>query len=107
MLLNLRAAVYEKMDGKLEEAAKDAKRMIQLDEKSVPGYLRAGKVLGLMEKWEKALGMYKYGLEMVPGGDKEREVCLCHVVGGWLCDWGCCVDIGFAAGPGADDGSGG
>ncbi|KAF8458064.1 hypothetical protein BGX38DRAFT_643022 [Terfezia claveryi] len=61
-LLNLRAAVYEKMDGKLEEAAKDARKMIRLDEKSVSGYLRAGKVLGLMGKWESALGMYRYGL---------------------------------------------
>jgi len=69
------------MDGKLEEAAKDAKRMIKLDEKSVPGYLRAGKVLGLMGRWEAALGVYRYGLERVPEGDKQREVCLCRVVG--------------------------
>jgi len=64
------------MDGKLEEAAKDAKKMIRLDGESVPGYLRAGKVLGLMGKWEAALGMYRYGLERVPAEDKDREVCV-------------------------------
>ncbi|KAF8417251.1 hypothetical protein EV426DRAFT_383769 [Tirmania nivea] len=73
-LFNLRAAVYEKMDGKLEEAANDAKKMIRLDKKSVPGYLRAGKVLGLMGKWEAALRMYRYGLERVPQEDNERKV---------------------------------
>ncbi|RPB25238.1 hypothetical protein L211DRAFT_105508 [Terfezia boudieri ATCC MYA-4762] len=80
-LLNLQAAVYDKMDGKLEEAAKDARKMIQLDEKSVSRYLHAGKVLGLMGKWESALGMYRYGLERVPAEDKERKVCLCR------CSW--------------------
>ena len=75
--------------------------MIRLDEKRVPGYLRAGKILGLMGKWEAALGMYRYGLERVPGGDEERKVCLCHAVGGFVFR---VFDIGFAVGSGAVEG---
>lgn len=62
------------MEGKLEEAAKDAKQMIRLDDKEVTGYLRAGKIMGLLGKWEAALGIYQYGLERVPKKDKQRKV---------------------------------
>ena len=38
------------------------------------GYLRAGKVLQLMEKYDVALGIYEYGLRNVPPKDPHRKV---------------------------------
>ena len=72
-LLNLRAATYEKT-GKLGEAAREAKLMIRLDKKGAAGYLRAGKVMCLMGKWETALEVYKSGMGRVPREDPQRSV---------------------------------
>lgn len=72
-LLNLRAATFEKMD-KLGEAAKEAKRMIKLDKMGAEGYLRAGKVMCLMGKWETALEVCRSGLGRVPHEHPQRSV---------------------------------
>ncbi|KAF8477547.1 hypothetical protein BDZ91DRAFT_709440 [Kalaharituber pfeilii] len=68
-LYNFRAAAYEKIEGKLEDALRDAKRMIELDGRAADGYLRKGKVLHLTGKSDRALRVYLRGLENV--GDKE------------------------------------
>lgn len=66
-----------KIDGKLEEGLKDGRRMIKLDEGRAEGYLRAGKILGLMGRWDSALKLYSYGLKRVDNsekGEKQRKV---------------------------------
>ncbi|KAI5244142.1 hypothetical protein E4T43_03854 [Aureobasidium subglaciale] len=60
-LLDTRAAVHEKLgDHKL--ALKDARTCIRIFEKDPTGYLRAGKVLQMMQKTDVALSIYKHGI---------------------------------------------
>ncbi|OBW67937.1 MAG: Uncharacterized protein AUREO_019830 [Aureobasidium pullulans] len=60
-LLDTRAAVHEKLgDHKL--ALKDARTCIRMFEKDPTGYLRAGKVLQIMQKTDVALSIYKHGI---------------------------------------------
>ncbi|KAF8473832.1 hypothetical protein BDZ91DRAFT_712644 [Kalaharituber pfeilii] len=73
-LYNFRAATYEKIEGKFEDALRDAKRMIELDGRVADGYLRAGKVLHLMGKSERALRVYLRGLQNVGGGEDHKEI---------------------------------
>lgn len=89
-LLNLRAATYEKT-GQLGEAAKEAKRMIKLDREGAAGYLRAGKVMCLMGKWEVALEVCRSGVGRVPQEDPQRSVsilyyCYYHQEIIWCCN---------------------
>ena len=93
-LLNLRAATYEKV-GELGEAAREAKHMIRLDKKSAAGYLRAGKVMCLMGKWEKALEVYRSGVGRVPEQDPQRPVSTFSVLSGFRNVW---ANIGSTCG---------
>jgi F-box/TPR repeat protein Pof3 len=60
-LLDTRAAVNEKL-GDYKLALKDARTCIRIFEKDPTGYLRAGKVLQIMQKTDVALSIYKHGL---------------------------------------------
>jgi len=64
-LLDNRAAVYEKLDN-LNSALKDARTTIKLHESNVTGYLRAGKLLQMMDKHQVALDIYKRGITKRP-----------------------------------------
>ncbi|KAI5201352.1 hypothetical protein E4T39_05204 [Aureobasidium subglaciale] len=60
-LLDTRAAVHEKL-GDYKLALKDARTCIRMFEKDPTGYLRAGKVLQMMQKTDVALSIYKHGI---------------------------------------------
>jgi hypothetical protein len=50
--------------------------MMLLRKASAKGYLRAGKILQLMGKYEVALDTYIHGVKQVPTEDQEgRQVC--------------------------------
>ncbi|KAI9806394.1 MAG: hypothetical protein M1833_003581 [Piccolia ochrophora] len=70
-MLDNRAATYEKL-GNLQAALRDARRMIQLAKGGAEGYLRAAKVLHMMEKHDAALDIYEYGLRNVPKDKPHR-----------------------------------
>lgn len=63
-LLDCRAASYEKVD-QLALALRDAKSIIEIAPTESRGYLRAGKVLSLQKKYDKAIQVYKRALEKV------------------------------------------
>lgn len=64
-LLDNRAAAYEKLDD-VQSALKDARTTIRLHEQDASGYLRAGKILQKMEKYQVALEIYKRGIRKKP-----------------------------------------
>ncbi|KAG5517876.1 hypothetical protein PMAC_000330 [Pneumocystis sp. 'macacae'] len=61
-LLDGRAATFEKI-GKYRNALKDSYRMIRLYPCNAEGYLRAGKILRLMNNCNKAIYIYKLGIK--------------------------------------------
>ncbi|KAK6338975.1 hypothetical protein TWF696_009771 [Orbilia brochopaga] len=67
-LLDGRAAAYEKT-GQPKLALKDAKAMMAYEKTNPKGYLRAGKVLHLMDKPDVAIDIYKLGLKHVAATD--------------------------------------
>ncbi|KAG5440710.1 hypothetical protein PCK2_000146, partial [Pneumocystis canis] len=74
-LLNGRAATFEKL-GEYEYALKDSYRMIRSYPYNVEGYLRAGKVLRLMNKHIKAIYMYKRGIKCLHRDSKKSDLLL-------------------------------
>jgi len=92
-LLDNRAAAYEKL-GNLKDALADAKYMMKHEKISpkvkllptkveentklilanLKGYLRAGKILLLMNKIDTAVDVYKYGLRQVPQSDPNYKL---------------------------------
>lgn len=70
-----RAACFEKL--KIFNAAlKDGREMIRVDKQNIKGYLRTGGILQKVNKPEKAIGIYKYGMEQVPVYNKNFKVVL-------------------------------
>ncbi|KAF8534825.1 hypothetical protein BDD12DRAFT_894964 [Trichophaea hybrida] len=73
-ILDNRAAVQEKLgENHYRSALKDARKMMLLQKTSVKGYLRAGKILQLMGKWNVALETYRYGLKQILSDDSEGK----------------------------------
>ncbi|KAF2662489.1 hypothetical protein K491DRAFT_617280 [Lophiostoma macrostomum CBS 122681] len=67
-LFDYRAASYDKL-GNFNSALKDGREMIRLDKRDVKGYLRTASILQKVDRSEKALDIYKYGMKNVPVGD--------------------------------------
>ncbi|KAF2839404.1 hypothetical protein M501DRAFT_1057677 [Patellaria atrata CBS 101060] len=72
-LLDYRSAAYMKLE-KNERALADGKEMIRVGNQDVRGYLRAGKVLQKMEKFETALKVYEYGLRKVSTANTDYQL---------------------------------
>jgi tetratricopeptide (TPR) repeat protein len=71
-LLDCRAASYEKID-QLDLALRDAKSIIQIAPTESRGYLRAGKVLALQQKYDTAMNVYKRALTKVDPSDSRYQ----------------------------------
>lgn len=67
-LLDCRAATYEKLN-ELDLAYKDAASMVKVAPKDARGYLRAGKVLSLQKKYDRAILIYTRALKQVDHND--------------------------------------
>ncbi|KAG5438594.1 hypothetical protein PCANB_002700 [Pneumocystis canis] len=79
-LLDGRAATFEKL-GEYEYALKDSYKMIRSYPYNAEGYLRAGKVLRLMDKHIKAIDIYKRGIKYSHRGSKKSDtISLCQRV---------------------------
>lgn len=72
-MLDNRAATYTKL-GRLKTALRDGKRMIDQNECDCKGYLRAGKILQLLENSNAALAIYQLGLRKVPANDPNKTL---------------------------------
>ncbi|KAF3939880.1 hypothetical protein ABW19_dt0208762 [Dactylella cylindrospora] len=72
-LLDGRAAIYEKTE-QLKPALNDAKTMMKHEKTNPKGYLRAGKVLHLMDKTTVAVDIYKLGLKHVAPSDPHIDL---------------------------------
>lgn len=88
-ILDNRAATYCKL-GNFDLALRDAKQMIKTDRSdervstyseihtssanNIQGYLRAGKILILNQKPDRALEMYAYGLRTLVSDHPRRHV---------------------------------
>ena len=73
-LLDFRAATYEKL-GDLNLALKDAHACLKMYEHDVRGYLRAGKLLQIMDKPSAALKLYQRGINnTIEGTDSLRKM---------------------------------
>jgi F-box/TPR repeat protein Pof3 len=68
-----RAASFEKIKN-FNAALKDGRQMIRVDQQDIKGYLRTGSILEKVGKPEKAIGIYKYGMERVPVLNKNFKV---------------------------------
>jgi F-box/TPR repeat protein Pof3 len=71
--LDQRAASYDKLND-LNAALKDGRDMIRIDKKDAKGYLRTGSILQKLNKLDKALDIYKYGMKNVPVDNKDFKV---------------------------------
>jgi tetratricopeptide (TPR) repeat protein len=71
-LLDCRAASYEKIN-QLDLALCDAKNIIQVAPIESRGYLRAGKVLSLQQKYDSAIKVYKRALTKVDPADARYQ----------------------------------
>ncbi|KAG2218590.1 hypothetical protein INT45_013644 [Circinella minor] len=67
-LIDCRAAAYEK-DGNLVKGLEDAMTMIKTSPTQSKGYLRAGKLFSLQERYAKALAIYNRALNKVDESD--------------------------------------
>lgn len=67
-LLDCRAACYEKLE-ELDLALKDASTIVKVAPNDARGYLRAGKILSLQKKYEKATHIYTRALKKVDPTD--------------------------------------
>lgn len=73
-ILDNRAAVQEKLGAEYHiSALKDARRMMSLQRASPKGYLRAGKILQLMGKYDIAAENYEYGLRQLEPADVDGK----------------------------------
>jgi F-box/TPR repeat protein Pof3 len=72
-LYDHRAAAYDRLE-EYDAAIRDGRNMIKWDKQDVKGYLRTTSLLEKMQKFETALGIYKYGMKNVPVGDKNFKV---------------------------------
>lgn len=68
-----RAACYERLKN-YNAALKDSREMIRVNKQDIKGYLRMGGILQKVNKLEKAIGIYKYGMEHVPVHNKNFKV---------------------------------
>jgi F-box/TPR repeat protein Pof3 len=71
-----RAASFEKLKN-YNAALKDGREMIKVDKQDIKGYLRTGSILQKVNKPEKAIGIYKYGMEHVPVHNRNFKVQSC------------------------------
>ncbi|KAI9263379.1 hypothetical protein BDA99DRAFT_510079 [Phascolomyces articulosus] len=67
-LIDCRAAAYEK-DGNLVNGLEDALTMIKASPTQSKGYLRAGKLFSLQNRYDKALAIYNRAMEKVTKND--------------------------------------
>ncbi|KTW32118.1 uncharacterized protein T551_00800 [Pneumocystis jirovecii RU7] len=72
-LLDGRAATFEKI-GKYESALKDSYRMIRFYPRCIDGYLRAGKILRLMNNYNRAIYIYKLGIKCSSYDSKKNNL---------------------------------
>ncbi|KAG4305323.1 hypothetical protein PORY_001493 [Pneumocystis oryctolagi] len=72
-LLNGRAEAFEKI-GEYENALNDSYKMIRFYPYNVKGYLRAGKILQLMNKYTKASRIYKHGIKCLSYDSKSSDL---------------------------------
>lgn len=68
-----RAASYEKLND-FNAALKDGREMIKRHSEHVKGYLRTASILQKVNKPEKAIDIYKYGMKHVPVDNKDFKV---------------------------------
>lgn len=73
-LYDHRAAAYDRLEN-YDAAIRDGRSMIKADKQDVKGYLRTASVLEKIQKFDIALGIYKYGMKNVPVRDKNFKVC--------------------------------
>ncbi|EMR10915.1 hypothetical protein PNEG_03606 [Pneumocystis murina B123] len=72
-LLDNRTSVLEKIE-KYESALKDSYMMIRSYPRNIEGYLRAGKILQLMNKHIKAIYIYKLGIKCLSHDLKKKNL---------------------------------
>ncbi|KAG0258106.1 hypothetical protein BG011_003537 [Mortierella polycephala] len=72
-LMDSRAACLEKLD-RLDDALVVAKTMIQTYPRNPKGYLRAGKVLRMQQKYKSSTKFYVVGTERSDKGSKDHEI---------------------------------
>ena len=72
-LFDNRAATYTNL-GRLKPALRDGKQMIEQDKSNCTGYLRAGKILQLLEKPDTALDIYQLGLRRALPSDPNTKL---------------------------------
>ena len=75
-ILDDRAAAWVRIGGtvNLELALLDARVMTQLSKDQADGYLRAGKILQLLDEDKSALDVLEYGIKQVKPGSPQSEV---------------------------------
>jgi tetratricopeptide (TPR) repeat protein len=71
-IIDCRAASYEKLN-ELDLALQDAANIIKIAPGEARGYLRAGKVLSLQQKYKQAAKIYKRALTRVDTQDKRYQ----------------------------------
>ncbi|AEY96449.1 FADR230Wp [Eremothecium gossypii FDAG1] len=73
VLLDNRAATWEKLN-KLDRALADAAYMITVDAYNLKGYIRRGKVLQKLGRYEEALQVYENGLKQAGEAEKTHAI---------------------------------
>ncbi|AGO12703.1 AaceriADR230Wp [[Ashbya] aceris (nom. inval.)] len=73
VLLDNRAATWERLD-KLDRALADATYMLTVDAYNLKGYIRRGKVLQKLGRYEEALQVYENGLKRAGEAEKNHAI---------------------------------